>query len=348
MKKKYQLDGLYDHLFCWIESFKSNNIAGDFSLIRGNKKPSLYGICDMVFNLFIPNKIENYIDSHKIENKDAWIKKIQSYQDPKTGWFKDRYFNYRFRSPLTGQWEHATAFAVSALKLLNSTPKYYFKFINKLDTRKRVEKWLKRGPEWGLFIWPGSHRGGGIGAIIATLGPDIYPHINFFDWYFEWLDRRADPDVGFWRIGWNHKLKKRLTKHELGGAIHYYWIYKFMNHSIPYPKKVIDSTLNLQNELGLWDNNVSYCIDLDAIFSLLRCENQLNGYRIKEITQAIIKYLDYTIPTLNDKDFLFNHYTSAHKLTGCLGAIAEIYKFRPLLFDSSIKFNQSLDITPWI
>ena len=121
-----------------------------------------------------------------------------------------------------------------------------------------------------------------------------------------------------------------------------------MNHSIPYPKKVIDSTLNLQNELGLWDNNVSYCIDLDAIFSLLRCENQLNGYRIKEITQAIIKYLDYTIPTLNDKDFLFNHYTSAHKLTGCLGAIAEIYKFRPLLFDSSIKFNQSLDITPWI
>ena len=95
-------------------------------------------------------------------------------------------------------------------------------------------------------------------------------------------------------------------------------------------------------------NNVSYCIDLDAIFSLLRCENQLNGYRIKEITQAIIKYLDYTIPTLNDKDFLFNHYTSAHKLTGCLGAIAEIYKFRPLLFDSSIKFNQSLDITPWI
>ncbi|MEJ2295301.1 MAG: hypothetical protein P8Y23_11115 [Candidatus Lokiarchaeota archaeon] len=59
------------------------------------------------------------------------------------------------------------------------------KFINNLDTKNKVEKWLKRGPEWGLFIWPGSHRGGGKGAIIATLGPNNYPHINFFEWYFD-------------------------------------------------------------------------------------------------------------------------------------------------------------------
>ncbi|MEJ2295300.1 MAG: hypothetical protein P8Y23_11110 [Candidatus Lokiarchaeota archaeon] len=121
-----------------------------------------------------------------------------------------------------------------------------------------------------------------------------------------------------------------------------------MNRPIPYPKKVINSTLNLQYEPGLWDSNVSYCIDLDAILSLLRRENQPNGYRKEDTTHAAIKYLDYTIPTLNDKDSPFNHYVSAHKLTGCLGAIAEIYKFMPMLFDSSIKFNQSLDITPWI
>ncbi|MEJ2295302.1 MAG: hypothetical protein P8Y23_11120 [Candidatus Lokiarchaeota archaeon] len=91
MKKSYQLDGLYDNLFNWVEGFKPNAIKGDFSLIRGNKKPSLYGICDMVFNLFIPDKIENYIDNHEIENKDAWIKRIQSYQDPKTGFPPSNY-----------------------------------------------------------------------------------------------------------------------------------------------------------------------------------------------------------------------------------------------------------------
>jgi hypothetical protein len=141
---------------------------------------------------------------------------------------------------------------------------------------------------------------------------------------------------------------KRLTKHELGGAVHYYWIYEFMKRSIPYPKKIIDSTLQLQNEFGLWDNRVSYCIDLDAIFCLLRCGGHVDDYRKEDVKEAIIKYLDYTIPCLNDKMFLYNQYISTHKLTGCLGAIAEIYRYMPELFDPSIKFIQSLDITPWI
>ncbi len=74
------------------------------------------------------------------------------------------------------------------------------------------------------------------------MGLEHYPHKNFFDWYFEWLDKKADPNVGFWRLGGIHKKKNRLTKHELGGSIHYYWIYEFFNHPIPYPEKVIDST----------------------------------------------------------------------------------------------------------
>jgi hypothetical protein len=346
--RRYQLNGFYDNLFSWINSFKIENSSGEFSLIREKEKPSLYGICDMVYNLMIPNEIEKYLKSHENESKIEWIKNIKSYQDPKTGWFKDQYFNYKFRSPLTGQWEHASAFAISALKLLNTTPEYELKVAKKLNTRKKVKKWLKKIPEWGLFFWPGSHRGGGIGAIFATLGEEYYPHKYFFDWYFDWLDSKADPEVGFWRLGWNHKFKKRLTKHELGGAVHYYWIYVFMDRPIPFPEKVIDSTLKLQNELGLWDDDVSYCIDLDAIFCLFRCEDQVKGYRKEDIKQALIKYLDYTIPCLNDREFLFNRYMSTHKLTGCLEAIAEIYKNMPELFDPSIKFIQTLDITPWI
>ncbi|TFG15683.1 MAG: hypothetical protein EU531_08275 [Promethearchaeota archaeon] len=346
--KKYPLNGFYNHLFDWVESFKTDDGDGKFSLIREKKKPSLYGICDIVFNLFIPNKIDNYLNCHENDTKKGWIEEIQSYQNPKTGWFKDNYFNYKFRSPLTGQWQHATAFAVSALKLLGASPKYRFQFSKKLDTRKKVEKWLRKVPEWGLFFWPGSHRGGGIGAILATMGEDYYPHDDFFQWYFDWLDKKADPKVGFWRLGWNHKLKKGLTKHELGGAIHYYWIYEFMGRPIPFPKRVIDSTLKLQNDHGLWDDDVPYCIDLDAMFALLRCQSLVKEYRREDIDQAIIKFLDYTIPCLNDEEFLFDRYVSTHKLTGSLGAIAEIYKFIPELFDPSIKFIQSLDISPWI
>lgn len=340
---RYNLDQFLINLYAWVDSFKLVKPPTRFSVEHDQERMSLYGLCDMVFNLTIPNEIENYINTHDdLERKD-WISNIQSYQSETTGWFKEGIFNYGFHFK-----EHSTAFAVSALNLLGAKPKYPLKIRESLNSEGKVYHWLKKIPEWGLLFWPGSHRGGGIGATFATLGKENYPHEDFFNWYFKWLDSKADPEVGFWRIGWNHKIKRRLTIQELGGSIHYYWIYEFLDHPIPFPEKVIDSTLKLQNKLGLWDNNVSYCIDLDAIFSLVRCCKLTNGYRKEDIEFAIIKYLDYTIPSLNDKDFLFNRYDNTHRLTGCLEAIAEIYKYMPELFDLPKPWIETLDITPWI
>ncbi|MFW9900213.1 MAG: hypothetical protein ACFFDY_02865 [Candidatus Thorarchaeota archaeon] len=340
---KYNLDIFLDNIFDWVDSFKVNGNSGHFSVERDKKKQSLYGICDIVYNLVIPNQLDHYLELNINEDLQKWIEVIQSFQDPKTGWIKEPGFNFGLHFK-----EHSSAFATSVLKLLDSSPSYDFKISKKLDSKKKVERWLKRVPEWGVLFWPGSHRGGGIGAIFATLGKESYPHENFFDWYFDWLDRKADPNVGFWRLGWNHKIKRRLTKHELGGSIHYYWIYEFLNHPIPCPEKVIDSTLLLQNNLGLWDGDISYCIDLDAIFCLTRCSKKVKGYRENDIKKAILKYLNYTIPSLNDSEFLFTRYNNTHKLTGCLGAIAEIQKFYPELFDFPNSWIQTLDITPWI
>lgn len=340
---KYKLDSFISNLFEWIDGFVIPGSSGLFSVRRDDKIFTLYGLTDMVFNLIIPYKLQEYLSMHSKLDLEQWIKAIQSFQDPKTGWFKERGFNFGFHFK-----EHSTAFAIAALKLLDAEPKYELRAKNKLITEKKVRKWLRRTPEWGLLFWPGSHRGGGLGAVFATLGQNFYPNENFFEWYFDWLDEHADPEVGFWRIGWNHHLKKRLTKHELGGSIHYYWIYKFLKRPIPYPKRVIDSTLSLQNKLGLWDKDISYCIDLDAVFALLRCLEQTNQYRKKDIENTIIKYLDYTISTLNDKNFLFRCYDNTHRLTGCLEAIAEIQKYMPHLFNLKDQWIETLDITPWI
>jgi hypothetical protein len=296
----------------------------------------------MVFTLFITNEFENYYQDFTEEKRAIWIANIQKFQNPKTGWFKQgswNYYSHHFK-------EHSTAYATSALKLLGSKSKYSLKLGNKLKTKITVEIWLKK-MQWGLLFWPGSHRGGGVPAVFATTG-DV-PHPNFFELYFDWLDREADPEVGFWRRGLIHKIQKnRLTKHELGGSIHLYWIYEFMKHPIPYPEKVIDSTLKLQNKWGLWDKEIGYCIDLDAIFCMARCCKQLNGYRKDDIYESIIKFLDYTIPKLNDKNFLFNKYENSHKITGYLEAIAEIQKFYPDLIKTSKPWRESLDITPWV
>jgi hypothetical protein len=342
--ERFDLNPFLRNLHDWVNFFKIISEPGKFSVLRDKNVPSLYGTCDMVYNLVIPNELENYFNKHSDDDEEEWIRFIQSYQNPKTGWFKEGITNYGYHFK-----EHSTAFAVSALKLLNSKPKYDFKISKRLNSRKKIERWLRRVPEWGLLYWPGSHRGGGIAAIYATLGPESYPHDKFFDWYFDWLDKKADPEVGFWRLGWIHRLKKdRLTKHELGGAVHYYWIYAFLKHAIPFPEKVIDSTLQLQNSLGTWDKPHSYCIDLDAIFCLTRCCKQTNGYKKEEIKQAIIKYLDYIVEKINNKEFLYQYYTSTHTLTGFVCAIAEIYKFMPDIFDFKREWVQTLDITPWI
>ncbi len=341
---KFNISPFLRNLLDWVSQFKLKQGRGDFSVELDNKKPSLYGICDTVFNLAISNQLEGYLAERPSEDKESWTSVIQSYQKPETGWFKERFLNYGLHFK-----EHSTAFSIAALKLLGAEPKYLLKIKSKLNTQEKVERWLKKGPEWGLLYWPGSHRGGGIGAIFATLGPDHYPHPDFFEWYFEWLDRKADAELGFYRIGWIHKIfRNRLTKNELGGAVHYYWIYRFLQHPIPYPEKVIESTLSLQNEWGTWDSLESYCIDLDALFCLLRCCEQSSGYKKDEIEQAIIKYLTHVVPNMNNKDFFFKYYRNTHKLTGYLSALAEIDKFYPNVIKSDTPLTQTLDITPWI
>ncbi|TXT59461.1 MAG: hypothetical protein BAJALOKI1v1_1420003 [Promethearchaeota archaeon] len=348
MMEKYNLTPFNSMLHEWITCFKIKDDGKreeiQFAVKMNSQDPSLYGICDMVFNLTIPNEFEKYLSAMPNETKDDWIKTIQSYQNPKTGWFKEGLINYGMHFK-----EHSSAFSIAALQLLGGAPKYDFKIAKRLCSRKKVHSWLKRRPEWGILYWPGSHRGGGVAAIFATLGEEFYPHPQFFEWYFDWLDENADSEVGFWRLGWIHKITKdRLTIQELGGAVHYYWIYEYFDHPIPYPEKVIDSTLSLQKEFGTWDKEYSYCLDLDAIFCLTRCCEQTKGYRKEDITGAIIKYLDYIIEKMNTKDFVYTHYQSAHTLTGYVCAIAEIYKYYPNLFEEKIEYVQTLDITPWI
>ena len=49
--KKYVLDGFISNLYEWVDSFKLRNTSNQFSVVRGKNKPSLYGLCDMVYNL---------------------------------------------------------------------------------------------------------------------------------------------------------------------------------------------------------------------------------------------------------------------------------------------------------
>ena len=312
----------------WESRFRIGEEIGDFSYALSGK-PCLYGTTDILFCRAIMNRLDL---SEK--QKDEWAGIINSFQNSRTGWYRKVYAHTHFK-------EHTTAYAVAALHLINRKPSYEFIWRKRLlSSKEEMERWYNKIP-WSI-IWPASHIVSGIPAIMAMLGNGSD---DFFDWYFNRLDRDVDPQTGFWQKGLIHRLGiiKNPTKHEMGGAFHMYFVYEYMARKWLYPEKIIDETLKLQHANGLWDRDVTYCIDLDGVYSLLRSSRNAGGYKADDVKAACLRYLETAERILNDRRFFFSRYTNTHLLPGALGAIAECQKFYPELVKTTRPWIQTLD-----
>lgn len=197
---------------------------------------------------------------------------------------------------------------------------------------------------WSL-VWPTSHRASGVAAALAMTG-EASDH--WFEWFFEWLEKKVNPKTGFWELGWLQKLFKYTSKHEMAGAFHLYYIYEFLKHPLPIPEQIIDATLKLQHSNGLWDKQVPYCIDLDGIYNLTRASRIANNYRKEEVCSALKKSLQTIVNCLNEKTFVFKNYQNSHRLVGALAALAEIQNFLPNQLYTPKRWKLVLDHSPYI
>ncbi len=316
----------------WIKQFASGPGPGEYSFKIGGPTDS-YGATDMLISKYIIDDL-NLTEAEK----DAWAGVINSFQDPATG-------NYRKIYTMHHK-EHTTAYAVAALHLINRKPAFPMAWKETITASpEAMDRWL-RTVNWSI-IWPGSHVVTGPPAVLAMLG---HAPRDFFDWYFDWLDGTADPSSGFWCRGLVHRLGiiRKPTKHEMGGAFHMYYVYEFMNRQWRYPERIVDHALRLQHANGLWDKDVTYCIDLDGIYNLTRSSRNAGGYRRDDVFIAVCRYLKEAERILNDEEFFFKKYNNSHILTGALGAVAECQKFYPELVRTSRPWRQSLDIACYI
>jgi hypothetical protein len=266
--------------------------------------------------------------------REAWAGVINSFQKPSSGWYRKLYTWNHFK-------QHTSAYAVAALALIGRRPRCELKEVRQLlEQPQQWEGWMRRVP-WSL-IWPGSHIVAAVPAVAALLD---YPHAEFMRWYFNWLDREADPATGFWCRGLVHRLNliRRHTKHEMGGAFHMYYVYEYFDRPWRYPERVIDATLALQQPNGLWDGEVSYCIDLDGIYNLTRSARLAGDYRADDIRQSILRYLESTAALLNDRERFFPSYTNSHMLPAVLAALAEIQRSYPELVRTPQPWRQVID-----
>ena len=266
--------------------------------------------------------------------KDEWAATINSFQDAKTGWYR-KFHTLHYK-------EHSTAYAIAALTLIDRKHLHPLKFLDPIiQSQKSFLKWIKH-ISWSL-IWPGSHVISGIPACMIMTDPTNTKYQTFYDWYFSWLEQEVDKNSGYWSRGLLHKFQKIPTHRELGGAFHMYYVYEALQKKWAYPQKIIDHTLRLQHENGLWDKEVTYCLDLDGIYSLTRSCRNSEGYRQEDIDQAVDQYLVTASDIFNDEEFFFKHYKNSHILPGALSAIAECQKFYPQLIQTSQEWEQSLD-----
>lgn len=351
----YSLDGLYSQLddyfryYCdprFLKQFNPRDLRGHFSITHGDSE-DLYGSSDMVYTLYILNELEERTTP---EGRKEWAKFLQSCQDPETGWFTRHHRTWQFK-------EHATAYAIAALDLLGDKPLYPLSQARSIAGNKiSTQVWLST-ILWS-YVWVGSHQGGGMPAALEMTGeaPD-----QFWDWYFGWLDREANPETGLWqRAPWNLFSKKPL-KEEMAGAPHFYWVYQHKDHPLPYPKRIIDSSLSLQLPNGLWDTKgnkglYSYCVDFDAIYNIHHAWQELRAqgidYRTGDIKKSFDRYLATSVPIFNQPGSLIKLYPNSHKSAAAPASVAEAENFFIEIGEPRLKLKKSLnspiDRVPWL
>ena len=333
-KKEFEFYFLEEMLPEWIAQFKSNDADGPGAYSYLPKGPlCTYGSTDVLISRFITNQL-----TLTEKDKDEWAEKINRFQDPKSGWYKKRY-TLHFK-------EHTTAYAIAALKLIDRKPKYPLFWKDAiLKDEKAMESWLN-SITWSS-IWNGSHVISGVPAALLMTGEG---NERFYNWYFNWLDSETDTNSGFWRRGILHRMNilYRPNLHDMAGAFHMYYVYSYCNRSWRFADKAIDWTLKFQNSNGFWNGKVTYCVDLDAIYTMTRGCEILKGYRKEDIKNSVIKYLANAEKTLNNREFLFKNYPDSHRLTGALCVIAEYQKYFPEMVKTKKKWRQSLDFACYI
>lgn len=318
--------------------------AGDFSLHAGSAEADLYGMVDAVYLLSILGQLPQRTTR---ASREIWANRILACQDEQ-GYFSRR--NKRGHSA-----EHATAYAIGALQLLEVEPTEAYvaqvqplrfaepmlhdqgrftDWIEHLGFYYRPRDVLHKNVGWN-HIWRSSHIGGGVAAALHMTrqahqrwwGSPCQTD-RWFDWYFAWLNGHINPKTGLWqRALWN-TIYKQPTLIDMGGAVHFFWLYDALDQAFSHPVQTIYSTIGLQTANGLYKDH-PFCIDLDGNFCIARPYLQLSEAEQATHAPAVYRSLEANftaiVNALTAQPFE-QIYQDSHGLPGALAALIECTK----------------------
>jgi hypothetical protein len=200
----------------------------------------------------------------------AWIGYIQDQQRADG--------NYRHRTNHCPA--HAFCHATGALNMLGGVQRHRPAFLDRYLKVESVGAWLT-GINWQK-PWGASHDiwGAGVPLACTPSTPQAWR-----DAVFAWLNEQVDPKTGMWRRG----VKYTYLLEPLGGAFHIWPIYAALKREIPYPERIIDTVLAIQQADGSFDGGFGYG-HMDALWALAYLTER-TSHRREDVRAALDKSL---------------------------------------------------------
>ena len=277
--------------------------------------PSLYASCDVVHMRIVMG--EDLQKSLTPAQRQAWADHINSFVRPDGTYGPAR----RNHSP-----QHANGMVVGALGALGGKQKYPVRLYDDFDSVEEVGPWLER-VDWRKQ-WSDSHLFWGGMHCFSMSRRCTEPWRKAV---FDWLDANLDPQTGWWRKGVPHAGPYE----PLGGAAHIWPIYQHHGRRFPYPERVIDSILGLQNNEGIWLGFGNY-MELDALYGLAYMSRLAPQHRRADILDAARRHARGLVAQW--PEFLARK-PDLHVLLGAVGAFGLLQQLLPQTFVDKARWS---------
>jgi hypothetical protein len=280
--------------------------AGRYARKPGESSPELYGVSDMACVLYTIDRL------YPTEKERAeWAEVFQSFQTGPNGMLLEKSPTH---SPL-----HNTAFALAAMELLNLRPQHP---VTLLPEHRDPRAFLE-GIDWEKGVYPGSHRGAGIGAVCALV-PELRDP-RWFESYFAACEALIDPRNGM--MGRNKPAQGDFD--QIGGTFHYAFLFSHFNRLMPYPEQRIDAILRLQQPDGYWSADNRLWLTFDAMYLLTRTARYCT-HRFPEViglVRRVTELLARDVFSPEGRAKAFSGKLPVHALTAAVSAAAEAQIF---------------------
>jgi hypothetical protein len=249
------------------------------------------------------------VDDLTVDDRQEWIDYINSFQC-EDGLYRDPLVENDIAERIDWWgWRHLSAHVVSALTALGGKTRCPFHFLSFLYIPGQAYRWISELP-WNESPADVSNTVMNYGVLLQY-ERDVYSNEKAsaaLAELFEFLEKAICPETGLW--GNAQPGDQQGHSYAVQTSYHFWNLYFYDQHPIPYITKAIDSCLATQNNYGGFkiNYNSSACDDIDSIDPLCRFYF-LTNYRHADIELCLMNALKWvSVNQMSDGGFVFRRF----------------------------------------